>query len=113
MADQQTDRGALLEQLLEYEAPRPTLDQDVDACILDLVTFAWFPPLDTVRQRAVIDLRFQLGHEGFRMLKDFIAAMARKAFVQASVHLDSSRWARHVAPARKNHIRSMLETGID
>lgn len=101
------DRGLSREEALYL------LGNDIDACILDLVTFAWFPPLDTVRQRAVIDLRFQLGYEGFRDFKDFIAAMARGCFIQASFHLDNSRWAKQVAPARKNHIRSMIETGID
>jgi len=87
------------------------LDHDLDAVLEDCLTFAWFPPLDPVRQRAVCDLRFNVGATGFRMFRHFIAAMARKDYQQASLELQDSRWAAQVQRSRVNRLRSMIETG--
>lgn len=89
------------------------LGNDLDDCILDLALFPWFPPLDAVRQRAVIDLRFALGHDGFRFFREFIAAMARKNYPRASLEIQTSKWAFQVQQARVLRLRAMIETGTD
>lgn len=89
------------------------LEHDIDAVIADLTSFAWFPTLDAVRQRAVSDLRFNVGAGGFRMFRKFIAALARKDYVAASYELVASRWARQVSPDRVRALRAMIETGTD
>lgn len=102
-----TDVGLSNDEALEL------LDHDIDDAILDLATFDWFPSLDLVRQRAVIDLRFNLGHEGFRTFKAFIAAMARKSYKVAGLELQTSKWAHQVQPTRVMRLRAMVETGED
>lgn len=89
------------------------LDHDLDAVLDDCLTFAWFPPLDPVRQRAVCDLRFNVGPTGFRMFRHFIAAMAQKDYHRASLELENSRWSSQVQRSRVNRLRSMIETGED
>lgn len=89
------------------------LEHDIDDVVHDLNTFIWFPALDAVRQRAVSDLRFNVGPGGFRMFRKLIAAMARRDYVAASYELVASRWARQVAPDRVKRLRDMIETGED
>src|SRR5580765_6037026 len=52
------------------------LNNDLDAAIADLSRFPWFVALDAVRQRAVVDLRFNLGMGGFLLFQRFIHDMA-------------------------------------
>lgn len=88
------------------------LHNDIDRCIHDLVTFSWFPALDSVRQRALVDMRFNLGPGGFRGFKKFIAAMERGAYADASEHMLNSRWANQVG-RRAIRLAFMVKTGID
>lgn len=69
------------------------LDHDLDACITDLAgAFPWFGELDAVRQRAVVDLRFNLGPHRFRDFKHFIHYMAIGDYVKAAGALRDSIW---------------------
>lgn len=89
-------------------------DHDVDEVVADLTgEFPWFVKLDGHRQRAVVDLRFNLGVDGFRTFKKFIHAMAVSNYAVASAELIRSRWARQVQPDRRNRIVTMIETGVD
>jgi lysozyme len=136
-----SDRQRLVEQLIENEGLRHTayidtadkvtigvgrnltdvglsdaeimtlLEHDLDEVITDLSSFAWFPGLDPVRQRAVANLRFNVGAAGLRLFRYFLAAMARADYVQASLELEHSRWATQVQPARVASLRHMIETG--
>lgn len=102
-----TDNG------ISREESRVLCDHDIDEAILDLATFPWFVALDTVRQRALIDLRFALGPSRFRGFVLMIAALARKDYRRASAELQASDWALEVQPSRVAQLRLMLDTGLD
>lgn len=86
---------------------------DIDVVVTDLFSFDWFATLDTIRQRAVCDFRFNVGAAGFRMFSAFIAAMAQRNYQGASLALLNSRWAKEVQPARVQLLRNQIETGTD
>lgn len=88
------------------------LDHDLDECIHDLTTFAWFPELDAVRQRALVDVRFNVGAAGFRLFPKMIHALAIGDLATASVELLNSQAAK-VNAQRYNRLARMLKTGFD
>ena len=55
-----TDKGITIEEA------RFLLDHDITECLADLHSFGWFIGLDSIRQRALVDLRFNLGPIRFR-----------------------------------------------
>lgn len=65
--------------------------------------------LDPVRQRAILNMCFNLGDRigGFRR---FIAAVARRDWAEAGKEMMMSRWAQQVK-ARAVRLRAMIETG--
>lgn len=89
------------------------LDNDIAACITDLNTFSWFKTLDPVRQRALIDMRFQLGPAGIRAFKKMLAALEQRDYATAAREARDSKWAKTDAPNRAKTVTAMLETGID
>ena len=85
---------------------------DLKRCLTDLATFPWFSQMNDVRQRAVCDLRFQLGPDKFRGFHDTLAALARGDYNAASDHLMHSKYAQQV-PVRAQMIAGMIATGQD
>lgn len=83
------------------------LENDIDAAILDLMSFGWFLTLDSTRQRAVIDFRFNVGAGTFRAFPKFLAAMAAKDYDSAANELMTSIWATQVG-ARATDIAAMI-----
>jgi lysozyme len=89
-------------------------DEDISECESDLGgSFGWFAALDPVRQRALIDLRFNLGPTRLRTFKQMLAAMARGDWFEAAAELEDSKWATQVQPARVERLTRMLRTGRD
>lgn len=87
------------------------LDNDIDLCVRGLVkAYAWFADLDAVRQRALVDLAFNLGFAGLAKFGNFLAAMARTDYEDAADHLTRSLWYRQVA-SRGPRIVHMIRTG--
>jgi lysozyme len=86
------------------------LDHDIDECIADLATFAWFGRANQVRQLAVIDLRFNLGPDRFREFKHFIHYMAIEDYPRAAAELRRSAWFGQVK-SRGPALARMIETG--
>lgn len=78
--------------------------------ITDLQTFGWWSKLDDVRQRALIDLRFQLGPTRFREFTHMLSALSRGDFGQAAKQIMLSRYATQV-PVRARSISYMIEHG--
>jgi lysozyme len=137
-----TERQLLVEQLIDHEALRlkpyydtagkitigvgrnlsdkgltdqeafALLGHDIDECINDLATFAWFAALDSVRQRAVIDFRFNRGAAGFRDFRHFVHYMAIGDFLKAAGALRDSPWYGQVK-RRGVRLARMIETGQD
>lgn len=89
------------------------LDHDIDECLTDLRSFGWFNALDAVRQRALIDLRFNVGRASLRGFVKMLAALAAKDYPEAARQLITSAWANQVQPARRDRLMTMLSTGVD
>jgi lysozyme len=87
------------------------LDNDVAACIADLTGFGWWSGLGAVRQRAILDMRFQLGPAGFRGFRKMLAALAVRDYRTAAREALDSKWARQDSPTRARTVTAMLETG--
>lgn len=88
------------------------LNSDINECLSDLHTFAWFMGLDSVRQRALIDLRFNLGPSRFRGFRNMIAALEHGDPVTAAAHLQDSAWFSQVGQ-RGPRLVKMLGDGTD
>lgn len=84
-----------------------------DECLTDLRSFPWFLILDPVRQRAVFDMRYQLGPTRFRGFKQFIAAMGRHDYAAAKDEVLDSDLARSDAPGRAMRVATAIDTGKD
>jgi lysozyme len=87
------------------------LDHDIDECLNDCLTFAWFTNLDPVRQRAVLDLRFNLGATKLRTFTKFLGALNAYDYATAAEELRDSRWAHQVQPARVKRITDQIRLG--
>ena len=86
------------------------LEHDIETVVADLLTFAWFPRMDHVRQLAVSDLRFNLGPTRFRTCKKMLAALEHDDYATAAGQLRQSRWYTQVK-SRGPRIVKMLATG--
>jgi len=87
------------------------LYNDLEECHADLVSI--FPNFNTFcqnRQIALIDLRFNLGHSGFRTFSRLIKAVHKKDWVNAAGELISSKWWGQVQKERRETLyRQILE----
>lgn len=89
------------------------LDHDLDEVITDLSgSFPWFPPLDPVRQRAMVDMRFNLGHDGFRGFKRMLRMMSEQDYPKAASAARDSLWFSQVKTRGVRDVRMIL-TGQD
>lgn len=88
------------------------LDHDLDECITDLSTFAWFLDLDAVRQRVLVDVRFNLGPGGFRLFTKMIHALAIGDLPTAALELLNSQAAKQNT-FRYQRLARMLTSGFD
>jgi len=86
------------------------LDNDLDAVIRDLQSFDWFIGLSDARQQALCDMRFNLGHEGFRQFRKMSHAIAVNDFATAASEMRNSQWA-HQVGARATELAQMMEQG--
>jgi lysozyme len=88
------------------------LEHDVDEAVADLAgSFPWFVTLDGVRQRAVVNLRFNLGPKRFRTFQKFLAAMARKDYPAAAAELVASKWYAQIQTSRRERICGQIRSG--
>lgn len=97
---------------LRHEEALLLCENDIRACFDDLHQFVWFMRLDPVRQRAVLNMRFQLGVGGFRGFRRMIAALERSDLAAAAREGLDSKWASTDTPARARRVLRMLETGL-
>jgi len=88
------------------------LNNDVDECVADLATFPWFARLDAIRQRVVIDLRFNLGPTRFRTLKRTLRLIDQGDYDGAANALRNSLWAKQVK-GRADRLIQMMRTGAE
>jgi lysozyme len=83
------------------------LRNDIKRCEYDLHgIFNNFGEFSEDRQNVLIDMRFNLGAEGFREFKKMIAAIRTENFILAAHEMTKSRWYEQVGD------RSQLLTGM-
>ena len=88
------------------------LDNDLDECIRDCATFPWFADLDPVRQRVVVDLRFNLGPSRLRGFKNTLYSISKGQYAAAANGMLNSKWAKQVG-VRASRLAEMMKTGKD
>lgn len=96
---------------ISEEEAHVLLDHDLDQCVADLATFDWFHRLDAIRQRVLIDMRFNLGPSRFRAFKQTLAAVASGDYVKASDSMLKSKWSQQVGQ-RARTLARMMATGL-
>lgn len=101
------DRGISLEIAEQW------LQEDVDEAYADLMGFGWFGGLSPIRQRALVELRFQLGYRRFRGFVKMLSAIERREFETAARELRASVWWDQVGPARRERLFAMLRDGVE
>ena len=88
------------------------LDHDLDEALADCATFPWFEALDAVRQRVLVDMRFNLGPTRFRAFKRMLRALSEQNYEWAATAMRESAWYRQVK-ARGARLVRMMRTGED
>jgi lysozyme len=88
------------------------LDHDLVRALADLDTFPMFATLSPIRQRVLIDMRFNLGPSRFRTFKRTLAAVAAGDYVRAAEGMRASKWARQTG-RRARRLAIMMETDTD
>lgn len=86
------------------------LDEDIDRCIKELSGYAWFTCLNEVRQRALVDMVFNLGLTKFLTFTHLIAALTAGDYDEAAHQMIESRWATQVG-IRANELANMIIKG--
>lgn len=89
------------------------LRNDITECVEDLEQiFPDFHRFTILRRRALTDMRFNLGPQGFRKFKGMIAAIEKDDWDDAANHALNSLWARQVQPTRVETITKQLRGEI-
>ena len=88
------------------------LDHDLDEAMTDLSTFPWFAALDPVRQRVLVDMRFNLGPSRFRSFKRMLRMVSEQNYQQAAASMRASLWAQQVK-SRATRLIAMMQAGVD
>lgn len=88
------------------------LENDIQECIADLASFPWFEGLDPVRQRAVIDMRFNLGPHRLRGFTNTLRAIGEQRYGDAADGMLASKWAMQTK-RRAVRLAAMMRTGVD
>ena len=70
------------------------LSRRIAQCRADLEQFAWFNSLNDVRQRVLIDMRYNLGMPKLRGFKRMLAAVADGDYHKAALAMRQSLWFR-------------------
>lgn len=73
--------------------------------------FEWFPTLNDLRQRAIVEMIFNVGVAGFKSFRQTILAIKVGQFRAAAANLLDSRWKTQVGEARSERIARYLKDG--
>lgn len=85
------------------------LESDINHIVGELdYRLEWFSSLSDVRQRAIINMAFQLGVSGLLKFKKMLAALEAGDFETASKEALDSKWAQQT-PARAGRIARMIK----
>jgi lysozyme len=86
------------------------LQNDIAQYMTQLSLLPWFAKLDPVRQRAIINMRHQLGMVGLLNFRMMIAALNDGEYTLAAQLGLKSAWASQT-PGRARRMMTMIETG--
>lgn len=86
------------------------LSQDIAAYLAELQPWRWFAAMDPARQRAVVNMRHQLGLAGLLGFTHMIAAITQGDWHRAAVEARCSKWAIE-CPERAARVLALLEHG--
>jgi lysozyme len=101
------DRG-LSNDEIEY-----ILDNDIAICEEELISnFEWYPELDEIRKRVLIDMVFNLGMPKLKQFAKMLSAVELKDWPEAASQMLDSRWAEQVGN-RAGRLAEMMESGED
>jgi lysozyme len=88
-------------------------EQDIENCVKDLdENLFWWRNLDPVRQRALINLCFNMGINKLLGFQNFLAHSQAGNYKEATKHLLDSKWAKQVQKSRRERITQQWEYGI-
>lgn len=86
-------------------------DNDIFECMNDLYSiFFNFGFFSENRQHALMEMRFNLGHKGFRTFKKMIQAIRDNDWLEAEIQALDSKWATQVK-GRAKRIAKILRSG--
>jgi lysozyme len=75
----------------------------------------WWANLDVVRQRALVELAFNMGigssSRGLLSFRNALPALQRGDYEAAAAGFRNSKWAKDVGPRRTKRITNMLQFG--
>ena len=85
------------------------LDNDVKSAIASCNAYPWWSRLNDARQRAIVNMMFNLGPHAFSGFRDMIAALAVDDYNAASDAARSSRWYEQVGGRATRIVRIIRE----
>lgn len=96
---------------LSYEEARYLLGNDIGAKLAGLrKALPWFDSLSNARQRALVNMAFQMGVEGVLTFKTTLALMQASKFSEAADNALKSKWAEQT-PARAKRVTDLIRNG--
>lgn len=103
--------GTNIDDGIDREEAEYLLEHRLFLAVQDLAGFRWFESLSPVRQRALIDVRYQLGPSRFRGFVNMLAALERGDMDAAADELLDSKLGKLDAPARTKENAALLRHG--
>lgn len=85
---------------------------DIAYYLGELAMQSWFPPMDPVRQRAIVNMRHELGMRGLLGFREMIAALSACDWEMAADVAADSLWARSGSD-RAKRVLGLLRNGAD
>jgi lysozyme len=87
------------------------LSNDIKECVNDLNrVLPWFKDLTPVRQRVLVNMRFNLGLQGLLSFKNTLRFIENGQYEQAAGGMLDSKWATQVGQ-RANRLAEMMRRG--
>ena len=105
-----TDATAAKMEITRFQAEEYLRAEASKAVMGVEAAFPWWAGLDPVRQAIVVAMAYQLGLQGVRGFKKFIAAIQAKDFAKAAAEMMDSKWARQT-PNRAARAALMMKDG--
>ena len=102
--------GYNLEAGMTLEEAEALLTLRVSSCIAHWERYRWWDRLTAPRQRALVEMCYQLGAGGCRRFERMLRALADADYERAADEMLDSRWAEQT-PARAEHCAELMREG--